>query len=504
MPRAEPPPVWSSFALDPASPLSRQEQIAAHLRAAVLSGRLRAGARLPATRRLAADLGVARQTVVLAYDRLAAEGYLEGRAGAGTRVAAGLSETLPGVGRAAPAARPAAAPAPSRRGRALLELPVAATPPRAPGRSGWLAPGTPALDLFPAAEWERAARRSARSLAAPAVLDYGDPRGSADLRRAIADHYGAARGVAVPADRILVTSGSQQAISLCAAVLLDPGDRVVVEDPGYVAGRGALAAAGAVPVGVPVDGEGLDAEAAARLAPDARAVFATPSHQYPLGVVLSLARRLALVDRARASDGWILEDDYDGEFRYAGRPLPPLQSLSDEAARRTVYLGTFSKTLAPGLRLGFAAVPDGLVDAFARARALLDRQPPEPVQAALARFMAEGRFAAHLRRMRDAYRVRRDLLFEALDRARRSGSPLDPGPAPPDAGLHLAAALPDGADDAAAAREAARRGLRVPALSAFAAGPANRRRGLVIGYGGTPPDAIPAAAAALQEAVRAA
>lgn len=493
-------PTWGAFAVDSASPLALQEQIASHLRRAVLLGHLRPGMRLPASRPFAAELGVSRQTVVLAYERLVAEGYAQTRRGSGVYVPAILPEDcVPGARASVPEpAPPHERPELSARGRRLAELPV--TPVRR--GPGLLAPGVPALDAFPHEAWSRLAFRFWRRRPSSDTLGYGDPAGYRPLRDAIAGHLGETRGVACHADDIVITSGAQQAIDLCARLFLDPGDRVWVENPGLLAGRSALEGAGATPVAVPVDAEGLDVEAGEQLGPDARLALVTPTLQYPLGVTMSLRRRLALLSWAERRAAWIVEDDCDGDYRYAGHPLPPLRALGRAcAASRVVYVGTFAKVLAPGLRLGFVVAPAGLADAFARARALVDRESPQPLQAMLAEFIGEGHFAAHLRRMRVLYTERRDALLHAL--ATHCAGGLDWGTCAPSAGLHLVAMLRAAASpqaDLAVWDRAVRLGLQTPPLSPHYGQDA--RAGLLLGFGATLPGNMPDAARRLARALR--
>ncbi len=463
---------------------SRQNQVFDRLRQGILSGTLAPGARLPPTRNLADELGVARQTVVLAYERLAAEGYVRARVGSGTFVATDLPDSTP-----TPMAVPVSdAPALSRRGTALAAIPSQAAQamglaPVAEG-SQLLAPGIPAPELFPAAAWASSAARALRELP-PGLTGYPDPQGLPTLRAEIAAHLAATRGLIAPPERIVVTAGTQQALRIAAELVLDPDDPAWVEDPGYIAGRGALLAAGARLCPVPSDAEGLDVAAGIAIAPSARLALVAPSHATPLGGALPIGRRLALLDWAARAGAWLLEDDCDSEFRWEGRPLPPLASL--DRAGRVIYCGTFSKTIAPALRLGFAVVPAPLIDAFVRARTLSDRGPPVMMQATLAAFMQAGTLAPHIRRMRTEYAARRAALLSALGTHCPAITPIAaPG------GLHMVARLPDGSDDTAVALRARARGLAVVPLAAYYAGPP-RMSGLVMGFAGTP---IPLAAEA--------
>ncbi|HEY1931640.1 MAG TPA: PLP-dependent aminotransferase family protein [Acetobacteraceae bacterium] len=469
---------------------TRQQAVFDRLRQGILTGALPSGARLPPTRALASELGVARQTVVLAYERLAAEGYVRARTGSGTYVAPDLPDAAP-----LPAAPPQiAAHALSRRGAGLAQIPATAGARDTPLGSV-LAGGLPAPDLFPLHAWARCATRVLKTMPAECA-GYPPPQGLQLLRAQIAAHLAATRGLIADPDCIVVTAGTQQALRIAAELLLDPGDTAWVEDPGYIAGRGALIAAGAVPVPVPSDADGLDVTAGIRLAPDARLVLTAPSHATPLGGALPIGRRLALLEWANRANAWVLEDDCDSEFRWEGHPLPPLATL--DRAGRVIYCGTFSKTLMPALRLGFAVVPAPLAGAFVRARTLLDRGTDALNQAILAEFMREGLLAPHIRRMRTEYARRRVAVLAALA---RHAPTLRPIAAP--GGLHMVARLPDGMDEAAALRACRDRGLAVVPLRAYYAGPP-RMTGLVLGFAGTPVSVAGDAARRLAAALRAA
>ena len=333
----------------------------------------------------------------------------------------------------------------------------------------------PALDAFPFDVWQKITtrhwRRPQRDL-----LGYGDPAGHRPLREAIASYLGAARAVRCRPEQVIVVAGTQQAIDLVARVLLDPGDSVWVEDYGYLAARGALTAAEARLVPVPVDEEGIDVAAGARLCADARLAYVSPSHQYPLGVTLSLGRRLALLEWASRTGAWVVEDDYDSEFRYSGRPLAAMQGLDEEG--RVIYLGTFSKVLFPSLRMGYMVVPEDMVEAFTAARALVGWCSPVVDQSIVADFIGEGHFARHIRRMRALYAERQAALVAAA--RRELGGLLEVGAAA--AGMHLTGRLPDGVDDAAASRAAVAAGVQTQPLSAFALERHYRRGGLLLGY----------------------
>ncbi|TAH35559.1 MAG: PLP-dependent aminotransferase family protein [Planctomycetota bacterium] len=441
-----------------------QLRLASALREAVLAGRLAAGVRLPSTRALARQLRLSRNTVVAVFEQLQAEGYLRSRVGDGSYVALPPAAPRPPARRATAGRRPL-----SERGRGIARLPRGAVP--VPGRP--FAVGMPALDHFPLALWNRVLARCARRAGA-GLLGYGAAAGHPALRRAIATHLAAARGLRCEPDQILILSSSQAAMDLAARVLLDPGDTAWMEDPGYLGARGALRSAGARLVPVPVDEHGLDVAAGIRRAPRARLCYVTPSHQFPLGVTLSLERRLALLRWARRAGAWILEDDYDSEFRYDSRPLQAL--LGIDADGRVLYTGTFTKTMFPGLRLAYLVAPPDLIDVFLAARAFVDAHSPPLLQAALAEFLEAGHFAAHLRRTRALYAERQQdfqrLAAEILgDRIRFLAS---------SAGMHLTGLLPPGNDDLALQRAAARAGVDLRPLSRYFL--RRPRAGLVFGY----------------------
>ncbi|SMF78252.1 transcriptional regulator, GntR family [Tistlia consotensis] len=484
-----------------AEPLFRQ--LYGQLREAILSGRLPGGQRLPSSRLLAGELACSRNTVVGAFEQLLAEGYLEGRRGSGTYVSSVLPDELL-TARGLPAPVPETAPAPQlgRRGRRLAAL----TRPGERTRGGGTAfvPGLPDLAAFPFDVWGRLLGRFWRH-PPERLARHGDTAGYLPLRRAVADYLGAVRALRVEPEQVFVTSGAQHAVDLAARLLLDPGDRVWLEDPGYVGLRGPLVAAGAEPVPLPVDGEGLSV-AAGRAADGAagcsgRLAIVSPSHQYPLGVVMSLARRLELLAWAREAGAWIIEDDYDSEFRYGGRPLAALQGL-DAGGGRVVYLGSFSKVLFPSLRLGYLVVPPALVEPFRTARAALDDHPALTVQPALAAFIAEGHFAAHVRRMRALYQARQQALLAAAERHLDGLLLLRPD----EAGMHLVAELaPDLAariTDREASERACAAGLIAPPLSAYRFGEAGPlRQGLLLGYAAVPEERMGEAVARLARAL---
>lgn len=464
--------------LDRRSDEPLQRQLYAELRRAILDGRLAGGLLLPSTRTLAGDVGVARNTVVAVFEQLASEGYLEARIGAGTRVARVMPETMLEARRARPGDQTMVGagtpPALSRRGVAMS----AVRRPVPPADRRAFQPGMPALDLFPHEVWARVVARRTRQPGI-ASLGYTHAVGHPALREAIAAHVGAARGVVCTPEQVVVTAGAQAGLDLAAQLLLDPGDVAWIEEPGYLGARGALTRAGARLVPVPVDADGLDVAAGVRDRPPPRLVYVTPSHQFPTGATLTLARRLALLEHAGAAGAWVLEDDYDSEYRYAGRPLAAMQGI--DRGGRVVYVGTFSKTMFPALRAGYLIVPPALADACATAMRLTGHTVPTAIQLALADFIGEGLFTAHVRRMRTRYAERRARLLRGI--ARHVGAGLEILPA--QGGMQVAARLPAGTDDVGVAAATARAGLVTPPLSVLHLG-APRTSGLFLGFAGVP------------------
>ena len=471
-----------AVAIDQKSGQPLYRQIYGHVRQCILDGRLSPGARLPSTRQLAADLRVSRSTAVQAYEQLRAEGYIEGLGGAETRVSGALPDSFvrAGVREVDNSVPLRSSLVPASRARGTVSCMRRSSPPWGLGPRAFRA-GVPAVDVFPVDTWGRImARRWSRTPARD--LAYGDPFGYRPLREAIADYLRAARGVRCTADQVMVTAGSQQGLDLAARTLLDPGDKVWLEDPGYHGARGAFTAAGANIVAVPVDQDGLDVMAGRTLAPDARMAFVTPSRQLPLGSTMSLARRLALLEWASASRSAIFEDDYDSEFRYASRPLPALQGL--DRAGCVLYAGTFSKVTFPSLRLGYLVVPPVLIDTFAAARHFADFHSPFLEQAVMTDFIVEGHFERHIRRMRAIYHDRQVLLVNLA--RERLGGLLDVRPA--DAGMTVLGWLGGNLDDVATARAAERAGLHVLPLSPLSVRP--MPPGLILGYAGVRDDEI--------------
>jgi GntR family transcriptional regulator/MocR family aminotransferase len=464
--------------IDPRARESLQGQIYSAYRRAILEGVLRPGARVPSSRDLAADLGVSRTTTQLALEQLIAEGYLRARRGSGTFVAEEVAEDL-SAGELDSAAEPRHPPL-SRRGLALAATMPAAVRIAGPPRPFRI--GVPALELFPVRTWSKLMNRALRSVSL-SKLDYGDAQGLLPLREAIAEHLRVARGAQCEAEQVFVVAGAQRGLDLACHLLLDHGDRAWMENPGYPGAWKALTAAGAEIVPVPVDDEGLDVEAGSRSAGRACLVYVSPSHQFPLGVPMSLSRRLALLNWAASAGAWVVEDDYDSEFRYGARPLPCLQGLDRDG--RVIYVGSFAKTLFPSLRLGFVIVPPDLAEAILRARRASELHPPTLDQAALADFLAEGHFARHIRRMRSAYGERLLALEEAARRHCAGALRLRPART----GLHAVADLKS-ADARVVFTEAAERGVEVMPLAAYTLGPDKPPNGLVLGFGAVPPDRL--------------
>ncbi|HEX3086900.1 MAG TPA: PLP-dependent aminotransferase family protein [Pyrinomonadaceae bacterium] len=487
---------FASIPLDESSSVPLYYQVYQRLRAAILLGQLAPGARLPSTRQMAIDLGVSRNTLMTAFDQLIAEGYVEGRVGAGTFVSPTLPEDLLEARLKTKREVPAqlVPRSLSRRGQVLAQNPVNATH-RPPGGIRPFVPGIPALDEFPVDLWSRLVARHWRD-ESRRLLNYGPAAGQQVLREAIAAYLGPARGVACEPDQIVIVSGTQQAVDLIARVLLDRGDAVLVEEYCYTAARAALLGAGLRLIPVAVDEAGLDISKPSMDTTEARLAYVTPSHQYPLGVTMSLSRRLALLDWSNRNGAWILEDDYDSEYRYATRPLAALQGL--DKSGRVIYVGTFSKVLFPSLRIGYIVAPPDLVKAFAVARGALSWCTPSIDQAVLADFINEGHFARHIRRMRSIYAERQNVVIEALKR--ETGDLLKVRRT--DAGIHVKALLADDIDDQAVAEEAIRLGIFAQALSTFYQGePALAHRGLVLGYGAYQPQQLREGAIQLAKAL---
>ncbi len=464
-----------------AKPLYRQ--LYDGYRSAIVLRNLCAGQRIPSTRALASELGISRIPVLDAYAQLLAEGYFESRTGAGTFVSSSLPDQLTSIEcPRAGAVENRCGPRPVSRRSALL-------PNRevAPWMYGWgaFSVGQLAFDHFPFQIWSRLVSRHCRNPRAHS-LSYGDPRGSKEFRETMAIYLRAARGLHCDARQIMVVSGSQQALDITARVLLDPGSRVWVEEPCYPLLRYSLTLADWRLVPVPVDDQGLDVAAGIKRCRQARAAFVTPSHQFPLGAAMSASRRFQLLEWAQSAGAWIIEDDYDSEYRYQNMPIASLQGLDHNG--RVIYIGTFSKTLFPSLRLGYLVIPSDLVDRFTALRRAMDLFPSYLHQAVLTDFINEGYFARHIRKMRLLYRERRNALVQAI-RA-EFGPKLEI--AGVEAGLHLAVLLPEGFRDQEIAVRAARQNLWLWPLSTCYLGKASRQ-GFILGFGSTEPADMPRA-----------
>ena len=428
------------------------------LRAAILDGRLKPGSRMPSTRGLAKQYAVSRGTVAAAFEQLKNEGYVETTVGAGTFVSARLpdeSVTVPN-GPPNPVVEQSKAGL-GLRGQSAVDRVRLLPASHSVGRA--FRSYEPAIDLFPVSLWSRVAGRVMRN-APRSLYGQGDARGYLPLRRAIAEYIGPARGVRCDADQIIITSGTQQGLDLVARLLLDPGDAVWLEDPGYPGSLFAFRAAGANVVPVPVDQEGLVVEEARNQQDDARLAYVTPANQFPLGVTMSPRRRIELLDWAAAQNAWIVEDEYDAEYRFSGPPLPSLQSLDRSGC--VIYVGTFTKMLFNALRLGFIVLPERVVESFAAARSFLDRHPPTLEQAILADFIVEGHFGHHVRRMRQVYARRSQALCDASDRL---AGRLDVMQAA--SGMRTLGWVRTGQHDTEVASRARLLGLEVAALSDF-------------------------------------
>lgn len=483
----------SPLATGPGRNVSLQKQLLARLKHAILEGRLPAGARLPASRTLAEDLAVSRNTVSIVYDQLAAEGFIVPHR-LGTRVAQ-LSLDPHIAAQAAQVARSrtqevdapdvapevVTAPSPSRR---IQRLPATRHASRAGETPLPFTPGVPALTRFPASTWRRTLERVMRE-AQPRHYNYGDPLGEPALREAIADHLRISRGVRCDASQVVITEGAHEALILCVRLLTDPGDTVWMEDPGYRGAKAAFHSSDVRLQALRVDDEGIVIPEGLWERSPPRLVYVTPSHQYPLGSVLSASRRLDLIAQARRHGAWILEDDYDSEFRHQGEPIAAMQGMVPDAP--VVYVGTFSKTMFPALRLGFLILPTALATQARDALDELLRGGHRFEQLALADFIRSGQFARHLGRMRRLYRERQTALRDAL------ATYFDPAYAVigERCGLHLTVRLDSAFPDAAIVAAAQREGIGPRALSSFALDPQPADNGLVIGYGDTDASRIP-------------
>jgi len=474
---------------DSLTPLHKQIYDA--FRTAILRGNISPGQQIPSSRDLAIEIQVSRFPVLHAYAQLLAEGYFESRRGAGTFVSGSLPEQLMSVDRDVRTSTAVlAGPRPVARRCSLYPAFVGSASLR-----GWGAFGVhqPAFDQFPFQVWSNLVALHSRNPNAHS-LHHIDPRGSEQFRETICAYLRTARGVKCEASHIMIVSGSQQALDITMRVLLDPGSPVWVEEPGYGLVRTALIAAGCRVIPVPVDSEGMDVAAGIKRHPKARAAVVTPSHQYPLGSTMSASRRLRLLNWAQASGAWIIEDDYDSEYRYESRPVASLQGMDVNA--RVIYIGTFSKVLFPSLRIGYIVIPPDLVDRFVAVRATMDIFPPYLYQEVLNDFMRMGHFGRHVRKMRQLYGERRTMLLKSLQS--EFGNLLEVHGA--EAGMHLAVTLPPGVRDRDIVERAAKRSLWLWPLSPSYLSK-RPRQGLILGFGSTPADQIPRAVSQLRVAV---
>ncbi|MBA2681626.1 MAG: PLP-dependent aminotransferase family protein [Ktedonobacteraceae bacterium] len=463
-----------SIMLDPTASKPLYRQLYDKLRHAILLGELAGGTRLPSTRAFARNLGISRATIMIAFEQLLYEGYIYGEVGSGTYVKHVLPDDLlqsPSI--KDKKQQPAGGEVQEQRGEKgpTGELSqrgkiIAATE-MAPLKY-WqgtvqhqtFQPGLPALREFPFKLWGQLEARHWRH-ASEEMFGYSDPAGYRPLRNEIAAYVQAARSVKCDAEQVIIVAGSQQAINLATQLLIDPGDKVWVEEPCYLGARGALLSSGAKLVPVPIDEEGMQVARGIERCNQARLAYVTPSHQFPLGKTMSLARRLALLQWARHTGSWILEDDYDGEYRYAGKPLASLHGL--DTTERVIYIGTFSKVMFPALRLGYLVVPPQLVDPFRAARAAADRQSNIIDQLVLTDFMLQEHFARHVRRMRALYEERQQLLVEQSKRLLSGLLTINPA----EAGMHLVGRLAPGIDDVHAAKKIATRRVVTNPISKY-------------------------------------
>ncbi|OWU79124.1 PLP-dependent aminotransferase family protein [Phaeobacter sp. 22II1-1F12B] len=465
-------------------------QLVTALRELILSGQLRAGERLPASRTLAQDQAVSRTTAINAYEQLTAEGLIHSQVGSGTYV----SDTVP-----IPAPTP-----PEPRGDLpmprLANLSSSASDqyftrlahPDAPRA---FVTGMPAFDVFPMALWSRLAARHWRNSRAD-VMRYPDPSGLLELRQAVAQHLRANRGLRCTADEVFIFNGAQDAFNRIGATLIDPGNLVWFENPGAIGARNSLISSGAKLVPVPVDAQGMDVQAGLHRAPDVRLAFVTPAHQHPLGTTMSVSRRFDLLQAAENASAWIIEDDYVGEFHYGPHAPPPLKSM--DTSGRVIYVGTFSKSMFPALRLGYVVAPPKLAPMFHRIAGATMQGAPTSMQAIMADFINEGHFAAHIRRMRDVYAERRDCLM------RESARHLDGLLAveATDTGFHTVADLLDpDLKDTTLAQAAKAAGIATEPLSRFTIDPV-RRQAITLGFSAVPPAQISRSVAALADCLR--
>jgi GntR family transcriptional regulator/MocR family aminotransferase len=480
-----------------AKPLHKQ--IYDGYRAAIAVRSLRAGQQIPSTRDLSRELKISRIPVLTAYAQLLAEGYFETRVGAGTFVCSSLPDQparreANGAGRGR-GATVAAKSGPRRVSKRSQLMPKHEIEPWLRG-VGAFGLSQPAYDEFPTQIWSSIVTRHSRVKGATA-LHYGGPMGFEPLREAICVYLRTARAVKCEPSQVMIVSGSQQALEISSRVVLDRGDAAWIEEPGYWLTRSVLRGAGAKMVPVPVDAEGLNVAAGMKLRKKARAAFVTPSHQYPLGVTMTASRRMHLLDWAQRAGAWVIEDDYDSEYRFENMPIASLQGLDSHS--RVIYIGTFSKTLFPSLRLGYLVVPKDLVERFVAVRHALDLTPPYLQQAVLNDFMREGHFARHIRKMRALYHERRTALVESLEK--EFGGEMEIWGA--QAGMHLVAELPEDREwnDVEIATAAAAKRLWLWPLSPAYIGE-KKRQGFILGFGNVEAGEIGLAVKTMKSVVR--
>lgn len=464
-------------------------QVQDQLRTAILNGTLPRGMRLPASRVLAEELGVSRPTIVHVLDNLKSEGYLRARQGSGTFVAEDLPQHLPRPGRA----KAQRAPQDISEARISHIGQLVRTLSTDLGKADYrpFLPNFPAFDAFPVATWRKCWNSAGRA-ARRDSLGYGDPAGYAPLRKSIAEYLALHRGDTCDPEQIIITPGSHAAFTMASLLLANPGDKIWFENPGPVTVRGLFTSLGLKMAPVRVDREGMDVNSAAKSHPDARLAFVMPSRQHPLGVTLSLPRRLALLAQARQTGMWIIEDDYDSEFRYVGRPLPSLRSI--DSTGQVIYVGTFSKALYPAIRVGYLVLPHRLVDLFRNLGALISRSVPLEMQAVLAEFIGGGHFVTHLRRMRDLYTTRRSAFLENASNTLNGLAEIEN----PDSGMNAIAWLR--CNDKAAHVEALREGVQCFPLSDYTVGkPQNNA--LILGFTGVRPERMKPGLAQLAKAI---
>jgi GntR family transcriptional regulator/MocR family aminotransferase len=463
------------ISLDFATRTPMYRQLYDWFRDAIVSGQLSPGQRVPSTRALAAELEISRLPVLSAFEQLHAEGYLQTQVGSGTMVSPSVPDeaTRPTT----PACKVPLRQESPRKISRLAAAALSVQPQQWLNSLGAFRASLPAVDHFPIRIWSKLVARHSSS-PPKELMAYGDPMGYLPFREAIAEYLGAARAVRCSPAQVMIVNGSQQGLQICAKVLFDPGDPIWMEEPGYPGAHQAFTTAGVRMVPIPGDDQGISVKEGLRRCRLAKGAYLTPSHQYPLGTTMSAARRLEILQWTVRARAWIIEDDYDGEFRFDSRPIGALQGLDTDS--NVVYVGTFSKVLFPALRLGYIVVPKDMVAAFAAVREAADLFSSTLYQAVLTDFIREGHFARHLRRMRVLYMERRSLLVDAL-RA-QLGNMLEVIGA--EAGMHLVALLPPGVDDREAARRAAQNGISVLPLSmCYLKKP--ERGGLILGYGGT-------------------